>query len=1525
MNEDYSIEVQNLRNETNKVIIQMNDKLRDEPDVKDLMELLVITILNYHDSNSVHSALENLSFSIQPLHHELLFKILYQNLTSSYIIPFLNVFASLHISNENLDDIHNHVLNILSSAELNQLPIMIRFLLQTIDSSKSRRILIKFRKNLDFENIYRTSSGDQTTLYPETLIIDLLSIIQEVKNQNEFLQFDIITLILITSISPANRRKSLNLLQELLIRNLISVELLLDTLRLHTKGLREYIKDILSIGDEFLRNSYNSGDNLAETFKGINEVIFNDGDTWHKQEIIGNLVTHIGSGIENEIESLISELTIFIRKQLTSHNEKYKRIGVVAALSMIQRLGAVLESRTEIINQSVEMLEMILRYCKQSAVRKREILSLFKNKSDEYLKLLEFQDLSRMRSTQEKSSSSQSWLPNSYLKIEKWMRLNEECSDEVDNSVNIFPLVTNAFSNSTHGIYEIGSTSSSASNNNVITWFNNAHFVSLLPSIFRLYQTLQKHDNDDLEDIDSILGASVVMFKNLDLSTLKATNGKEIKESMCSALFIAINWFRELINAFCYDLKNEDFVRKIMQRLRNIIILEKQLIELAESMHRWIPIGLTEDDLSALKLGGSTAKLVQHPSEKDDIDEEPLNQNHRNAKSNGLLGNNEKKKKFKGKAKISTEIGRFSSVGELRSIFREFEVNLFLLLELDIVDEENESENFEKLEFSTLKYLLEDLHLKIVEKFSLTKKNHKTSNSLSGSGFYSLNRISTSVFIEKVIILIPSMCKIFEKLFNQLSDLSADVTNKKLRKECFELLLKCFEVMLNWNGFKMEARHQLNLKATLQIFSNRYIMKKKRNNGDNNEADDTGDDQKQETRTEDQILNSFHYFSMFIVKKQNDMEETLNLANNLILLRLMDTITTFFDPHFITLKNFTSDDVIEDIEEIRKLYYMKSKLKLCAEAFLKQNWEDKKKSDQLSYLLQKFIGNIPEDEKKLDMIRYHVNTVLKSYAVGNEEVLRKNPFLFKDNFAVYYKILFVELNNVSVNLKVEENNENHLELMEQIVKTFVNLIDLIKIQSVNKLILNVALKKGKSFIDIFLKVLFPILKKNFKHFKDKSTTVLKACQIGTRILQTACNESKVARDTNLLSSVPGLKKSLEMLLYQVKIMLADQGFSSAWFMGNLKHKNLAGEAISSQIPNESEESEDSNDGSQSDDGVNDAYQNRENSDVQSRTEKEIEEDAEEVEHEENLPKKRKISTSAKSKERDIHSPNKAQLGYSSSGRKLSNSQINSSDDDEVNNDKQIVNDSSDSKEDNNISVIKAQLDTISQVITPASQTPVDSTISAPQPILPTSVETSIISIPASVETSFISIPTSSITAPINPPSSACIIGGKPNPSGFMFNFPINTDLSFYFAGTPFFISWSYDTSLPFSAPKNRIVLQYQKASLITTDSKWITINDTLRPNALFYNWTIPETGSGLFKLKIYGDEYSKEGTDVCFPQNFPAPSISPPFKISNVKSIIATTDKFPPNADARELLTLATNDGSTSSVSDLLAAVVSIE
>ncbi|KAJ3397557.1 Fanconi anemia group D2 protein [Lobulomyces angularis] len=1401
MNEDYSIEVQNLRNETNKVIIQINDKLRDEPDVKDLMELLVITILNYHDSNSVHSALENLSFSIQPLHHELLFKILYQNLTSSYIIPFLNVFASLHISNENLDDIHNHVLNILSSAELNQLPIMIRFLLQTIDSSKSRRILIKFRKNLDFENIYRTSSGDQTTLYPETLIIeslkmsirfqkfiiqDLLSIIQEVKNQNEFLQFDIITLILITSISPANRRKSLNLLQELLIRNLISVELLLDTLRQHTKGLREYIKDILSIGDEFLRNSYNSGDNLAETFKGINEVIFNDGDTWHKQEIIGNLVTHIGSGIENEIdvaldvlhtlsisnpegvnlfivfiknildyldnlsmlrikslfdifsilavktnstsstsESLISELTIFIRKQLTSHNEKYKRIGVVAALSMIQRLGAVLESRTEIINQSVEMLEMILRYCKQSAVCLSltfdELSFLLTNKklhtsivtfvqehisskfiecfiitSDEYLKLLEFQDLSRMRSTQEKSSSSQSWLPNSYLKIEKWMRLNEECSDEVDNSVNIFPLVTNAFSNSTHGIYEIGSTSSSASNNNVITWFNNAHFVSLLPSIFRLYQTLQKHDNDDLEDIDSILGASVVMFKNLDLSTLKATNGKEIKESMCSALFIAINWFRELINAFCYDLKNEDFVRKIMQRLRNIIILEKQLIELAESMHRWIPIGLTEDDLSALKLGGSTAKLVQHPSEKDDIDEEPLNEvsnmsnknktNHRNAKSNGLLGNNEKKKKFKGKAKISTEIGRFSSVGELRSIFREFEVNLFLLLELDIVDEENESENFEKLEFSTLKYLLEDLHLKIVEKFSLTKKNHKTSNSLSGSGFYSLNRISTAVFIEKVIILIPSMCKIFEKLFNQLSDLSADVTNKKLRKECFELLLKCFEVMLNWNGFKMEARHQLNLKATLQIFSNRYIMKKKRNNGDNNEADDTGDDQKQETRTEDQILNSFHYFSMFIVKKQNDMEETLNLANNLILLRLMDTITTFFDPHFITLKNFTSDDVIEDIEEIRKLYYMKSKLRLCAEAFLKQNWEDKKKSDQLSYLLQKFIGNIPEDEKKLDMIRYHVNTVLKSYAVGNEEVLRKNPFLFKDNFAVYYKILFVELNNVSVNLKVEENNENHLELMEQIVKTFVNLIDLIKIQSVNKLILNVALKKGKSFIDIFLKVLFPILKKNFKHFKDKSTTVLKACQIGTRILQTACNESKVARDTNLLSSVPGLKKSLEMLLYQVKIMLADQGFSSAWFMGNLKHKNLAGEAISSQIPNESEESEDSNDGSQSDDGVNDAYQNRENSDVQSRTEKEIEEDAEEVEHEENLPKKRKISTSAKSKERDIHSPNKAQLGYSSSGRKLSNSQINSSDDDEVNNNKQIVNDSSDSKEDNNISV-----------------------------------------------------------------------------------------------------------------------------------------------------------------------------------------------------------------------------------------------
>ncbi len=48
-------------------------------------------------------------------------------------------------------------------------------------------------------------------------------------------------------------------------------------------------------------------------------------------------------------------------------------------------------------------------------------------------------------------------------------------------------------------------------------------------------------------------------------------------------------------------------------------------------------------------------------------------------------------------------------------------------------------------------------------------------------------------------------------------------------------------------------------------------------------------------------------------------------------------------------------------------------------------------------------------------------------------------------------------------------------------------------------------------------------------------SVLKTLQQSTRFLHHCCGHSKVVKDTNLINHVPYLKKSLETLLFRVKV------------------------------------------------------------------------------------------------------------------------------------------------------------------------------------------------------------------------------------------------------------------------------------------------------------------------------------------------------------------------------------------------------
>ena len=76
-----------------------------------------------------------------------------------------------------------------------------------------------------------------------------------------------------------------------------------------------------------------------------------------------------------------------------------------------------------------------------------------------------------------------------------------------------------------------------------------------------------------------------------------------------------------------------------------------------------------------------------------------------------------------------------------------------------------------------------------------------------------------------------------------------------------------------------------------------------------------------------------------------------------------------------------------------------------------------------------------------------------------------------------------------------------------------------------------------------------------------------------------CNHSKISKDVSLSNHVPLLKRSLETFIFRVKLMLAHNNVVEAFWMGNIKNRDLKGEVIEEDEEEETQEDneEDSDD------------------------------------------------------------------------------------------------------------------------------------------------------------------------------------------------------------------------------------------------------------------------------------------------------------------------------------------------------------
>ncbi|KAK1282549.1 hypothetical protein QJS10_CPB22g00088 [Acorus calamus] len=126
--------------------------------------------------------------------------------------------------------------------------------------------------------------------------------------------------------------------------------------------------------------------------------------------------------------------------------------------------------------------------------------------------------------------------------------------------------------------------------------------LQILPAQFQLLSVVERLTNRGyLGGIDALLGCPLHLpsDKHFNEATWKALTGKQ-REIICLSIYYAINWIRELLNAFSTQVggmvdcvtqaTKEETSAKLLKRLRNLVFLERLLNSLLKIYPLTLPV-----------------------------------------------------------------------------------------------------------------------------------------------------------------------------------------------------------------------------------------------------------------------------------------------------------------------------------------------------------------------------------------------------------------------------------------------------------------------------------------------------------------------------------------------------------------------------------------------------------------------------------------------------------------------------------------------------------------------------------------------------------------------------------------------------------------------------------------------------------------------------------------------------------------------------------------------------------------------
>ncbi|XP_054451289.1 Fanconi anemia group D2 protein isoform X2 [Pteronotus mesoamericanus] len=1175
---------------------------------------------------------------------------------TSLTVPILDVLSSLRLDPQLLSKVRQLVMGKLSSVKLEDLPVIIKFILHSVTTTDALEVISELREMLDLQhcilpsrlqasqsrlkNKGRTSSsGNQensgedcvfllfdviksAVRYEKAISEAWIKAIERTAPESEHKTFDLVMLLIIYSTNTQTKKYIERVLRNKIRSGCFQEQLLHGTFYIHYLVLKDVFPSIISLAQNLLH----SLDQSIILFGSLlYKYAFKFFDTYCQQEVIGALVTHICSGNEAEVDTALDvllelvvlnlsamrlnavyvkgildyldkmsprqirklfyilstlafskqnegsshiqdDMHLVVRKQLSSTIFKYKVIGIIGAVTMAgimaldRRSSSLSQGKADLSNEQYTQVTSLLQLVHSCSKQSPQASVLYYDEFANMIqgaklapKALEWVGQTIFNDFQDAFVVDLCAVPKGDHPFPvKALYGLEEYNSHDGIAINLLPLL---FSQDFAG--DEGSMTSQESDHKLVSPLCLAPYFRLL----RL--CVERQHNGNLEEIDGLLDCPVLLTDLEPGERLESMSDKE-HSFMCSLIYLTLNWFREVVNAFCRQTSPE-MKGKVLTRLKHIVELQRILEKYLAVAPDCSP-PLSTFDLETLDVTPQTSTVVSAKMKKqgatggrkqkaggsktpshDMLSKEDASECDPTPSNRGHLG-----KEFKGKEEKTVSLQNY------QFLFRELDMEVFSILHCGLVtkfilDTEMHTEATEvvQLQPPELLFLLEDLSHKVKNVLTPSVARRIPFLKSKGSqniGLSHLQQRSGQEIAHCIVQLLTPMCNHLENIHNYFQCLAAEnnsivdgpgmqVQEYQIMSSCYQKLLQIFHGLFAWRGF-FQPQNQNLLYAALEVFTNRLKPR---------EPDQS---------LEELLSQSFHYL-------QNFHHSIPTFQSAIYLIRLLMVI----------------------LEKSTAPTQNRGKIASLARHFLCRVWPSGEKEK----------SSIPNDQLHVLLSIYleHTDSVLKAIeeiaGVGVPELINSSkdassstfPTLTRHTFVIFFRVMMAELEKTVKGLQAgtaadsEQVHEEKLLYWNMAVRDFSILINLIKVFD-SRPVLHVCLKYGRLFVEVFLKQCMPLLDFSFRKHRGDVLSLLETFQLNTRLLHHLCGHSKIHQDMKLTKHVPLLKKSLELLVCRVKAMLIFNNCREAFWLGNLKNRDLQGEEIISQNSQESiaDESED---------------------------------------------------------------------------------------------------------------------------------------------------------------------------------------------------------------------------------------------------------------------------------------------------------------------------------------------------------------